>query len=371
MSIVFLRASHVSPDPRVEKEVRSLLRVVSDISILAWDRDGGLKRSEVLDLGTGKANVIRSKIQGRHGRGMKNMLALVGFQFFLVGQIWRMRRGIEVIHAADLSTAAAGLLMSKILKVPLVYDIYDYYVDGYPVPKALKGIVEWFDVRIINRATVVIIATESRVEQLWRTRPRSVCVIHNTPDVSPVLQPLVAESSNRFVYVGILSRHRLLEEILVLFGRRPDLELHIGGFGQLESIVEEFARKFENIVYHGRISYEETLSLEATAGALFAVYDPTIPNHTYSAPNKFYEALFLGKPIIVARATGVDKLVEGFGVGLVVDYNIDSFEEAVDALLSDEVAAQSMGDVGKDVFAKQFDWAKMESRLLALYATLI
>ncbi|WP_104130441.1 glycosyltransferase family 4 protein [Cryobacterium sp. N21] len=371
MSIVFLRASHVSPDPRIEKEVRSLIKRYPNITILAWDRDGGLARSEVLDFDLGNANIIRSAIRGRHGRGIKNIVALFRFQFFLVFQIWKLRHEVEVIHAADLSTAATGFFCSRILRIPLVYDIFDYYVDGYPVPKALKPLVEWLDIRIINRANAVIIATEARVDQIRPALPRSLLVIHNTPDLAPIVPDANLANSNRLVYVGILSEHRLLVELLGLFSRRPDLELHIGGFGPLEAMVKEFAQNFRNIIYYGRISYIETLALESTALALFAVYDPSIANHAYSAPNKFYEALSLGKPVIVARGTGVDRLVESFAVGIVVDYDANSFEQAVDDLLRDPVGAKAMGDHGRVVFRDEFDWPRMESRLHSLYATLI
>ena len=32
-----------------------------------------------------------------------------------------------------------------------------------------------------------------------------------------------------------------------------------------------------------------------------AIYDPNISNHYYAAPNKFYEALMLGKPLIMVK----------------------------------------------------------------------
>ena len=53
------------------------------------------------------------------------------------------------------------------------------------------------------------------------------------------------------------------------------------------------------------IDYESALELYAKCDLMFALYDPAIPNHRYSAPNKVYEAMLLGKPIIVAEGTGV------------------------------------------------------------------
>ena len=371
MTIAFLRASHVAPDPRLEKEVRSLFKRYPDISILAWDREGDLPRREIMDAGTGRAPIKRFSIRGKHGAGMKNLIVLLRFQFFLAAELWQMRKHLTVIHAADLSTAITGLVMARLLRVPLVYDIYDYYVDGYPVPHTLVPFVERLDIAVINRADVVLIATEARVAQLRKATPRSLHVIHNAPDGSEVLLEHSAVRPNRLVYVGILSHFRLLEEVLEVFSRRSDWELHIGGFGPLEHVISDYAGRFENIVYHGRISYRETLQLESTATALFAVYDPVVPNHKYSAPNKFYEALFLGKPIVVAKGTGVDQLVEKYDVGRVIDYNEASFERVVEEVLSDPTLVSEMGERGRDVFAREFNWSTMETRLHVIYEHLL
>ena len=52
---------------------------------------------------------------------------------------------------------------------------------------------------------------------------------------------------------------------------------------------------------YGKLQYSQTLALESQCDIRVATYDPSIRNHKYSAPNKFYESLMLGKPIIMAK----------------------------------------------------------------------
>ncbi|TQP64996.1 glycosyltransferase, partial [Vibrio cholerae] len=127
-------------------------------------------------------------------------------------------------------------------------------------------------------------------------------------------------------YVGILQPNRLLEEILEVFARNPSWKLDIAGFGVLEDLVVSYAGKNPNIIFHGRISYDDAIRVNSNADLLFATYDPNVPNHRFSSPNKLYEAMLLSKPIIVCNSTGIDALVNDEGIGFSIDYSGVSFE---------------------------------------------
>jgi len=371
MTIAFLRATHVAPDPRVEKEVNSVLKEHPDILILGWDRDGDLARDEVLTFPNGKARILRSGIKSSYGASLGTLLGMALFQLFLLRQLWKHRKGITAIHASDLGTAFSGLIMAKILRVPLVYDIYDYFVDSFSVPRAVAPLIERIDTFVINRADVVIIVGENRESQLSKAKPKQLVVIHNSPPETEVHAVRTGDPRKRFVYVGILSEGRLLAELLELFSRRPDWHLDIGGFGGLEATARKYAAEFENITFHGRLPYAETLKLEASADCLLAVYDPAVPNHKYSSPNKFYEALMLGLPIIVAKDTGVDQLVSAHEVGAVCDYSAGSFEQAAERLFADAGELADIQQRARALFETTFSWEIMEQRLLSIYRSIL
>lgn len=371
MTIAFLRATHVAPDPRVEKEVNSVLKEHKDILILGWDRGGDLARDEVLTFENGSARILRAGIRSGYGASVGTLLGMALFQFFLIRQLWRHRKGITAIHASDLGTALSGLVMARLLRVPLVYDIYDYFVDSFSVPRAVAPLIERIDTFVINRADVVIIVGENRESQLSKARPKKLVVIHNSPPATVVNAVRPDDPRKRFVYVGILSEGRLLAELLELFSRRPDWHLDIGGFGALEATARRFAADYDNITFHGRLPYAETLRLEAAADCLLAVYDPAVPNHKYSSPNKFYEALMLGLPIIVAAETGVDQLVSEHRVGLVCDYSAGSFELAADRLFADSDELEEIHRRARSLFQTTFSWEIMEKRLLSIYRSLL
>jgi len=98
---------------------------------------------------------------------------------------------------------------------------------------------------------------------------------------------------------------------------------------------------------------------------LFATYDPNIPNHKYSAPNKIYEAMSLGKPIIVCKNTGIDKLIIENKLGYAIDYSSKEFKKTLK-----NIKSQDLKDISKNakkLYNEKYNWKKMEEVLIDIY----
>ena len=154
--------------------------------------------------------------------------------------------------------------------------------------------------------------------------------------------------------------------------RHPDWALDLAGFGGDETPILEAIRDLRNVRWHGRIPYTQALALSARANVLVALYDPLIPNHRYASPNKVFEAMMLGKPIIVARNTNMDRMIEAAGAGLVVEYgNVDDLEMALQRLDNDPGLQQSLGRAARRAYEEQYHWEVMEKRLVELYHAIL
>ena len=79
------------------------------------------------------------------------------------------------------------------------------------------------------------------------------------------------------------------------------------------------------------------------------MYDPNVPNHRYSAPNKFYEALALGKPIVVAKGTGIDVEVERLGVGIAETFSAQGLEHGLAAVASSNELRSQSAELGPPI----------------------
>lgn len=369
--VLFLRSNPVDPDPRVEKEANELIKAGFSVDILCWDRqaDYGLCKSRK-ELNDGSCDVYRAGIAASFGGGFrKNLKPLLKYQKTIRAFLSDNGSNYDVVHACDFDTALSGYTGTRRKKTKFIYDIFDYYADAFSVPKVLRGLIVALDTHVINRADGVIICSEQRRKQLGKARPKRLAVIHNAPAEQSFDAGERADTGRmRIAYVGILSDGRLIPELLEtvsLHGK--EYELHIAGFGKLESLVQEYADRFDNIVFYGRTDYSRTLEIENEADVLTAIYDPNVANHKYAAPNKFYEALMLGKPLVMCRNTGMSEVVEENGIGVCIDYSGESLAEGLEKIHNriPEYRAESSSE--REIYREQYSWETMRRRLLHLY----
>lgn len=364
-----MRSNPIMPDPRVEKEARALSRAGYKVHVLGWDRSGTLPVIEQRSYAT----IERIRLRAMFGSGIRNLPHLLRWQARLTCWLWLHRQEYDIIHACDFDTVLPALVAKWFLGKRVVYDIFDFYADMLRrTPNILRQVIRRVDCWVIGRVDGVILADENRKEQIKGACPKVVEYIYNSPEPINTSEYEVTSRSGpglHVVYVGLLQVERGLMQVLKVMQRYPEWSLDLAGFGGDEQRILEIARSLNNVRFHGRIPYETALNLSARADILFATYDPAVPNHRWSSPNKLFEAMMLGKPIIVARGTGTDRLVEQYGLGFVVDYG-DS--EQLEAVMR-RVAAWSLeekhrfAEHSRAIYREFFAWEKMEARLIRLY----
>lgn len=375
MQVLFLRSNPVDPDSRVEKEAETFLKHGIEVEIFCWDRssDHGIHK-ERKQLGSYSCPIYRVGFESIYGAGFKrNIRPLLRFQISIGRFLKKYHTRYDVIHACDFDTCHAAYKYCREYGLKLVYDIFDYYVDSAGVPGALKKLIESIDHHLINNADATIICSEERQKQIAGTKPKKLVVIHNTPmsNVNNRLNDYSTDSSRcRIAYVGILNDGRLLKELIGAVAKDKRFELHIGGFGKYEDQVSSIADKNSNIIFYGKVPYGRTLEIESSCDILTAIYDPDIPNHKYAAPNKFYEALMLGKPLIMVKGTGMSQYVKDNNIGVLIDYSEKGLEQGLNLLLNQKSEWTGMSERAKKLYAEEFSWDVMEERLIGLYENL-
>ncbi len=375
--VVLLRSNPVDPDPPVEKVADTLLSQNYEVTIVGWDR--GSKQSKKVEeilLKHGKATVVRFGISAVFGGGIvKNLIPLSKFQIMLVKWLKRNRKEYDVIHSFDFDTGFVANRIARKYNKRLIYHILDFYTDSHTLPSSyLIKKIKKAEISVINNADATIICTEKRREQIAGSLPKKLEIIHNTPDEIAITDNFIAKNvaSERckIVYVGILAGSRFLREIIKFVEDDDRFEFHIGGFGTMESEISDAARKSDRILFYGKLPYEKTLSLEKSCDIMTAIYDPKVPNHKFSAPNKFYESLMLGKPIVMAKNTGFDEIIEKNNIGCTIEFNEKGLSDGLNELISKRDNWHLMSERMKKMYKEQYSWNEMAKRLVQLYAGL-
>ncbi len=377
MRVILIRSTEVMPDPPVEKMANALIGDGHEVTILAWDRSNVYVEKETYkQLAESRTKIIHFGIPAVYCGGIKkNFRALLKFQYQIIRWLCLHRGEYDVVHAFDFDTGFATMICCKLCKKKMVYHILDYYADGHIMPCELFGrLVKFWEGKVINAADITILCTEKRIEQIQKASPRQIYIIHNTPDTelqTNVLFTLQSENKKtKIAYVGILAGLRLLKETVDAVAKMENVEMHIGGFGEFEDWMQEAADRYENIFYYGKLQYRDTLALESQCDIMIATYDPSFRNHRYAAPNKFYEALMLGKPIIMARNTGYDDVIHENDIGVLTEFSLEGIREAIESLQMRRAEWPEMGKRAMQLYKDRYSWEIMKQRIGQLYRSL-
>jgi glycosyltransferase involved in cell wall biosynthesis len=78
----------------------------------------------------------------------------------------------------------------------------------------------------------------------------------------------------------------------------------------------------------------------------------------------------LGKPVIMAKNTGFDEIIEEHHIGCLIEYSTEGLERGLNSLYDQKEHWPEVRQRMKELYNDQFSWAEMERRLTKLYEEL-
>lgn len=318
--IAFLRSTDGNPDSRLQKYIDTVTEQKISFLAFCWDRN--LKYAD-------NKNYIYYHKKAVYGSGMKNMIKLLGFNFFLLKKLISYRKKYDIIHACDFDTILPAIFMKIFFHKKVIYDIFDWFVDSRELHNfIIKNSILYFEYIALKLSDRIIICEEERKKQLC-FQPKNIWVLPNIPNFKTLASSdaVTTNSKIKLSYVGVLTKHRGIEKIVEYAKNHQDqIDLEIAGFGELEKLIKETCKQVNNIHFWGTVPYEKGIEIMKSSDIILAIYEKTIPNHIYAAPNKYYEGLYLGKPIITTKDTYVGIKTEKYKTGFTINEDFNELE---------------------------------------------
>jgi glycosyltransferase involved in cell wall biosynthesis len=363
MNVIMIRSNSIDPDARLEKEAKTLTDAGYRVTLLGWQRSGDAPKIEK------KSGYTIQRIK---------LIAPFGIKVIFYLPIWwtmeffqLLKLDWDIAHASDLDTYIPALLAAKIKRKRIVYDIFDFYADEVLLPGPLRICIAKFDIFLMRFADAIIIVDPSRKEQIGKAADFGVHVIYNSPHdmvSSPVSVQKHEGDPFRIFFAGFLIQGRDFEMIIQAGREIGDIQIIIAGFGSLKDRLVSLSSKESHITFLGRIPYNEVIRRTLQSDLLFAFYDPGVPNNRYASPNKLFEAMMCGIPILVNDGTSMADIVRKENCGLVVPFgDINAIRDAILLLKNDPQLARQLGANGRRAYEQTYSWKIMEDRLLGLY----
>ncbi|NKQ39272.1 MAG: glycosyltransferase family 4 protein [Methanosarcinales archaeon] len=372
MKVILIRGRAI--DPAVNKIAKSLSQNGHEVKLLVWDRQNTLKikNNEGYEINRFNFKASYDKLTSV----FYYPIWWIYIFFFL------MREKYDVIHACDLDTLLPAIIVKIIKKKKLCYTIYDFYANNLPdgqfsfMRKAVRSLVASVEKFGIEFTEVLFLVDESRYEQVKSAKINKVVYIYNSPP--DYLDTKYKQNSSDRVeivifYAGAIHRSRGIEHMIKAIEYLNNVKLIIAGTGPHKDLLENLTQKTKDrIEPMGWIPYEEVIANSLNADILFAFYDPQIPANRYASPNKLFEAMMCGKPIITNAETTATKIVETENCGVVVPYgDVEAIKDTILKLKNNADLRERLGKNGRRAYEERYGWGIMEERLLKAYANLI
>ncbi len=161
--VVMLRTrltAGAQPEPVVADTAASLAAQGYDVTLLAWDRDGGSDAESQAAWG----RIVRYRRACPLNAPLAFALCLPRFWGWCLGQLLAMRGRELVVHAHDLDTLPLAAFAAKLLRAALVYDCHENYpalVEGAVSHRAVLRLHR-LEARLLPRCDGVLAAGPDR-----------------------------------------------------------------------------------------------------------------------------------------------------------------------------------------------------------------
>ncbi len=371
MNVVLIRSRAI--DQAVNKIAQSLNNSGHNVTLLVWDRQSDLNDNNNNNL----YNVATFRLKAPYDK----YTALIYLPIWWIFEfIFLVRRDIDVIHACDFDTILPVIFLKNIKKFKLCYIIYDFYANNLPngqfgtLRKLLRYIIALTENYCIGFSDVLFLVDEARLEEVKHSKIKKVIFLYNSPQDEDKVASHIEQKDGMcsVFYAGLILKSRGIEYIIKAVSELSNIKLILAGKIGDENIISASKLYKDRIFYIGWLpTYHEVISRTLESDILFRFSDPKLPKTRYESPNKLFEAMMCGKPIVVSDGSSMANIVKKENCGLVVPYgDVPAIKETMIKLKDDLNLRQKLGENGRKAYENKYSWVIMERRLIDAYCDL-
>jgi len=283
----------------------------------------------------------------------------------------------DIFLANDLDTLPAIFLAGKIRRKKIVYDSHEYFTE---VPELvnrprIKRTWEFIEGLIFPRLNSVY-TVNSSIAKIYSTKYGiPVKVVRNMPSArqhGSVPGTLPAGFTDRpvIIYQGAVNVGRGLEEMIHALPLMPDYHLLIVGDGDIKVQLEDLVRRMDladRVFFTGRMPFDQLswYTRQATLG--MSLEQDIGLNYHYALPNKLFDYMQAGLPVIASNLPEIRQVVENVGFGVIIDrFDPEYLSQTIQSMLYNPELLQTWRECALTA-APDYTWEEEEKELLDFF----
>lgn len=333
-------------------------------------------RVSLVGPGSGVRNESGITVIGVENRFRGRFLRMLLFVWAVFAAV--RRTGAQVCHFHDPELIPAGVLL-KVLGRRVIYDAHEdlpKVIGGRAylppaVRRPLAAVARGIERLAAITCDRIVVATPA----IARHFPAAKTVItRNYPDLAEFAQGPAAGYAQRpkvIAYVGVIARERGIIEIVQAAARIPaDARIALAGRFD-DAACEAEARalfgwsRIDALGWRPRDELSALLRQTARAGLINL---HPLPNHLEALPNKLFEYMAAGLPVIACDLPSFREIITEERCGVLVDpRSPEAIAAAITWILDNPREAQAMGERGRAAVLAKYNWEVERRGLVAMY----
>ncbi|MFZ5759503.1 MAG: glycosyltransferase family 4 protein [Thermodesulfobacteriota bacterium] len=287
---------------------------------------------------------------------------------------------IDVLLVRDLPLAITALWVGKYLNLPVIFDMAENYpsmwrehvdkrglkfINHFVKNPTVAAIMENYAVRRVDHTIVVVEESQERI--IKKGVPKNkLSIVSNTPDLAlcnfTPTSPDPYADKFKLVYVGSINGGRGLDTVIKAISsikkQIHNFHLIIAGDGEY---LAELKKLSENLGVKQDVSFLGWVDPKQVPPLIYHSDICTVPHVVTefinsTIPNKIFDYMAYGKPLIVSDAKPLRRIVEEAGAGVIFRSG-DADDFAVKTLqLQDKERRKLLGAAGLEAVKKKYNW---------------
>jgi glycosyltransferase involved in cell wall biosynthesis len=236
----------------------------------------------------------------------------------------------DLLVANDLDTLLPNYIVSKLKQLPLVYDSHEYFtgvpeIQNRPIVKWVWKTIERLIFPHLKNVMTVSDSISFQYESEYEVRP---IVIRNCSKKAGIIIPFSREEL-------LVSKYHLLLimqgtginidrggiELIEAISKTENVSMLIVGSGDMITVLKEKVLGYnlsERVKFFAKVPWEELIRYTKAADVGLSLDKDTNINYRFSLPNKLFDYITAGIPVIAGNLPEVSKIVNENNCGIIL-----------------------------------------------------
>lgn len=330
----------------------------------------GLPEEEQRD---NSVEIFRLKVFPKGIRGFRTWLFRKEWTQLILNR-WSQQKVI-IVQCHSLPDLEVGILLKKsIPQCKLIYDAHELETER----NGLSGIKKIIDkirerkwIKHVDETLVVNYSIERWYKEAYPGIPISVVkniarfVGQDPESNNNYLRDrfCIPSDSLVFLYLGSLQKGRGIEMLIDIFSEHPEHHIVFVGYGPLEEMVEQASHKHTAIHFHEKVPENRVVEISSSADVGMSLIERTCLSYYYCLPNKLFEYLYAGIPVICSDFPEMKEVINRNNSGWVVAPEKTQVYNLISAITHNEVSKRKNAIINQ----KFETWETEKEKLIGVY----